>query len=278
MDLDEKRFFVHNKEAEIRSANLPFEVRKPGARGRVITLMISIIVIQEEIKPRYFGPILKEFVNDFLNIEDVQAGFSIHNKKEYSEQKAKEIEELFHSFYQDLPEETVIIDKNVRLMVYGLEGAGKTSLIQFMKEHKSQNHTLNIIAKKLLFNNLTLTSWDLPVKRMFGVIWNHYAKIQDGFIFMIDASKPECFQEARAELFKVSRHIVKEGLPLLILFNKADIAHHSLEALINIFKFSELKLKKYKIFLISIDKGFNIFESFEWFANRILHEILKTWE
>lgn len=281
MDLDEDKFFVHD-EAEISSANYPFEVKRIGSRGGFMMLMISVILVNEEIKPKYFRPVLKEFVNDFLSIEDVQEGIKTYNNKIVSTEKANEIEELFYSFYSDLPEETVIIDKNIRVMVYGLPGAGKTSLITQLQENLfSREYSSNITAKKLFFNNLTMTSYDLPVKHMFGKIWNHYVQTQDGFIFMIDSSNPTEFNMVADQLAKVSNYVIHQNLPLLILFNKADACRITLEELkeqFNIIELGSTGFKKFNAFLVSVIDKQGIFESFEWLANKILKKILKTWK
>jgi len=273
MDLEEKGRFFHDLE-DIRTINQSFEISRKEARGGVETFMASIMLINEEIKPKYFKPIIQEFIERFKNIEDVLNGMDLRtNKDTYSEEKAREVREFFYSFYMDLPEETVLIDKNVRIMIFGLHEAGKTTLVNRLEGALlSRKYNRNVTAKKLFFHNLTMTTYDLPVKDMFGKLWNHYIRTQDGFIFVIDASNQEQLEDAIAELHKIGRVVEEQGDPLLILFNKMDQLDTPREKLLERI---HLKVKPHHCFFTSLLNNEQVFESFEWLANKILRNILR---
>jgi GTPase SAR1 family protein len=107
---------------------------------------------------------------------------------------------------------------------------------------------------------------------MFGKLWNHYIRMQDGFIFVIDASNQDELEDAMVELHKIARVVEEQGDPLLILFNKMDEVDTPVEELLERI---HLKVKPHHFFFTSVLNNEQVFESFEWLANKILRNILR---
>lgn len=279
MDLDEEDFFIYN-EGDYDSANLGFEVYQKGARGAYEMYMISLVLKDEEIELERFENMLQEFTKSFKSIQSVNAAFSnTETDIELKNRKSQEVEELFRSFYDDLPEETVLFDRNARIMLTGLKNSGKSTLIQNIQKNMFENSFSRYkAAKTLFFNNLTITNYDLPVKRFLDKIWKSYVKRQDGFVFVIDSTDEKNFKNACNQLSFVIDFISNPRKPILVLFNKIDKENTDLDFLIEQFHLKKLKKRhrRVKWYLISAKTRTGIFPSFEWLANRIFTNILQN--
>ncbi|MHA1149480.1 MAG: ADP-ribosylation factor-like protein [Promethearchaeota archaeon] len=276
MDLDEDEMDLFEFEhQEFNTANIRFNLKSKEARGGVDMFMISLILYKEEIEPQNFKDALYCFIEDFGNIHDVTLGVN-PRREDFSEEKFEEIKNFFYSFHSDLPEETILFDKNIKILVIGCPNAGKTTFINSLRDniYSFKRFKRNITAKRLFFNNLRMTTYDLPRKKEFGKIWIHYLHTRDGFIFTIDVSDSIKFPEINRELHKISEFAQKDGKPLLILLNKIDIIERSIEEILDELGILNLPTKKVKYFPVSVTKKDGIFEAFDWIANKILKNIL----
>ncbi len=277
MDLNENGFFTHDHEGN-NSANLTFEIRSKGARGGVDGFMISIVLVQETINPRIFKDVLEGFVKELNQIDKPYMGIRVkEGDDDEAQQKAEEIQNLFFDFYEDLPEETVLMDRNAQIMVFGLKNAGKTTLIENLRGNmlNGQKFKTDLKAKRLLFANLTITSYDMPIKRIFRELWGHYMDNQDGFVFVIDASDPKRLNEVKNELYLLKKILEKQRLPLLVIFNKIDLEHPNIGSLIQQLDLKNYGFHKFKCFETSAITNDGIFLSFNWIATKILNKIYK---
>lgn len=279
MDLDEKDFFIYN-EGEYDSANLGFEVYQKDARGAYEMYMISLVLKDEEIELGRFESVLQEFPKHFKAIRDVNAAFSNKTRDiDLKNRKLKEAEDLFTSFYDELPQETVLFDKNARIMLTGLKNAGKSTLIHNIRRSMfERTFSRYKTAKILFFNNLTITNYDLPVKRFQDKIWDFYVERQDGFAFVIDSSDEKNIKNACNQLEFLIDCISNPQIPILVLLNKVDKNTDDFEYFMEKFQLKAIKKKhkRLKWFLISAKTRTGIFSSFEWLANRIFTDILQN--
>ncbi|MHA1291401.1 MAG: ADP-ribosylation factor-like protein [Promethearchaeota archaeon] len=272
MDLEEEGFFVHVLDDSI-SGNLSFEIKRRGARGGIEMFMVSLLLYKEFLNPMLLEDVLKEFVKEFNEIEDVYKGINVKKKEDNIKvQKAEEIKDFFYSFYQDLPEETIFMDKNAGILVFGLLNSGKTTLITSFKELLLEKKKLPNIsnAERFFFFNLAITTYDLPIKRKFGELWKYYIKTIDGLVYVIDASKPDKFEEAKSQLYLITEHIKDKSIPLLILFNKKDIKNLEIQEAIANLELQKLDFRSIKCFETCALTKEGIKKAFDWLAKKIL--------
>ena len=277
MDLNEHGFFTHEHE-DYNTANLTFELRSKGARGGVDGFMISLVLYNETISPRIFRDVLEDFVKELTQIKDVYKGIRVRDESDTEANRiADEIKTLFYDFFEDLPEETVLIDRNAQILVFGLKNAGKTTLVKNLRGNmlNNQKFKTDLKAKRLLFANLTITTYDMPIKRIFRELWGHYMDTQDGFVFVIDASDSTQLNAVKNELYLLQKIIEKRRLPLLIVFNKIDLEHLDIDSQINSLDLKKYDFPKYKCFETSAITNEGIFLAFNWIATKILNKIYR---
>ena len=126
------------------------------------------------------------------------------------------LNQLFHSFG----------NRDVRILMLGLDAAGKTTILYKLK----LNETVNTIPT-IGFNvetvsptkNLSFTVWDVGGQEKIRPLWRHYFQMTQGLIFVVDSSDRERFHEAKEVLFGVLGDVEMAGVPLVVIANKQDL-------------------------------------------------------
>ncbi len=117
--------------------------------------------------------------------------------------------------------------KKISLFIFGLDRAGKTTIIEFLRQKKfiPQNRpTLGVQISQLIFQNLQLEVFDAGGQANVRSQWEIYLQKPHVLVFVIDATDKDQkrIQEARGELDRILRNPRVSGIPLLVLVNKID--------------------------------------------------------
>ena len=112
-----------------------------------------------------------------------------------------------------------------KILMIGLSGAGKTTILYKMKEGKivSSVSTMGFNVEELQYKNAKFTIWDVGSGNMQAFV-RHYYVNTEAVIFVVDSSDEEGIEIARTNLLL---HLEQEELkkcPLLVLANKSDVA------------------------------------------------------
>ena len=77
---------------------------------------------------------------------------------------------------------------NRRLLMLGLDNAGKTSLLYKMKlgEIHKTVPTIGFNVENIKYKKLDLVVWDIGGQDRLRPLWKHYFEGMDGIIFMVD--------------------------------------------------------------------------------------------
>ncbi|XP_076757086.1 E3 ubiquitin-protein ligase TRIM23 isoform X2 [Xylocopa sonorina] len=115
---------------------------------------------------------------------------------------------------------------DLRVVILGLDGAGKTSILSAMRGitlSQPPIPTIGFNVEILQYKNLVFTLWDVGGQQKFRPLWKHYYHNTQAVIFVVDASDRSRFEEAQNELSKiVNERELKDAL-FLIYANKQDI-------------------------------------------------------
>ena len=111
LTLDEKDFFIYDYET-FKTANLKFTVPSIMERVEYEELMISVVIINENISPKIFQSILKKFKEELKNIKNLCEG--LYNSSEEGAAKILEIKEILLKYYQAINDiEGIKLDINL---------------------------------------------------------------------------------------------------------------------------------------------------------------------
>lgn len=116
-------------------------------------------------------------------------------------------------------------DKEAKLLVLGLDNAGKTTLLkQLSKEDpKGTEPTQGFNVKTLNHDGFKLNVWDIGGQKKIREYWVNYYDNVDGIVFLIDSSDEERVKECK-ETFMFLMDVDKlEKVPILVFANKQDL-------------------------------------------------------
>ena len=163
--------------------------------------------------------------------------------------------------------------KDVRILIVGLDGAGKTTMLYLLKtgEKVQTIPTIGFNVETLYYGGLSFTVWDVGGQDKIRVLWKHYYQNTDGLIFVVDSNDEDRIEDAAEELKKMLAEEELVKCPVLILANKQDIdgclKPEVVEEKIGI---KEYVGRIYHVEGISAVKKSGIKEGLDWIAGVIL--------
>jgi len=124
--------------------------------------------------------------------------------------------------------EHLLKKEELHLLVLGLDGAGKSTLVEKMKEMHGLPGlewdkilpTVGLNVGRIDACNALLIFWDLGGQVGLRSIWDKYFDEAHGVVFVVDAADAARLADSKAALDKVLGHRDLVSAPLLVLANK----------------------------------------------------------
>ena len=115
--------------------------------------------------------------------------------------------------------------KDVRMLMVGLDAAGKTTILYQLKmgENVKTIPTIGFNVETLDYKGLNFTVWDVGGQDKIRVLWRHYYQNTDGLIFVVDSNDRERIDEAAEELKKMLGEEELKDCVVLVMANKQDL-------------------------------------------------------
>jgi len=118
-------------------------------------------------------------------------------------------------------------NKRARILLLGLDAAGKTTILYKLKlnENVTTIPTIGFNVEEVTpMKNVTFTMWDVGGQEKIRPLWRHYYQGSEGLLFVVDSSDVQRVAEARDEIFSVLKdEAMDQGVPAVILANKQDL-------------------------------------------------------
>ncbi|KAH7924223.1 Arf-domain-containing protein [Leucogyrophana mollusca] len=114
--------------------------------------------------------------------------------------------------------------KDVRILMIGLDAAGKTTILYKLKlgEVVTTVPTIGFNVETVEYKHITFTVWDVGGQTAIRRLWKYYYQGTQGIVFVVDANDGERVSEARNELREITDDDELRGCALLVLANKQD--------------------------------------------------------
>lgn len=121
--------------------------------------------------------------------------------------------------------DSLLGSKDRRILILGLDNAGKTTLLYKLNlgESISTIPTIGFNCEKIRYKNIELTCWDIGGQKKIRQLWHHYFEGADAVIFVVDSSDRRRISEAKTELLELCSHRHLRDAVILIYANKQDL-------------------------------------------------------
>ena len=115
--------------------------------------------------------------------------------------------------------------KDVRILMVGLDAAGKTTILYQLKmgETVKTIPTIGFNVETLDYKGLNFTVFDVGGQDKIKVLWKHYYQNTDGLIFVVDSNDRDRIEDASEELKKMLAEEELKDCPVLVYANKEDL-------------------------------------------------------
>merc|ERR1712054_615370 len=158
-------------------------------------------------------------------------------------------------------------DKEVRVLMLGLDNGGKTSILKRLSDeditHIMPTQGFNI--KSLLHEGFKLNVWDIGGQKTIRPYWKNYFENTDALIYVVDSSDRRRLEEAAEELAELLEEDKLTGIPVLIFANKTDlISAVPQEEVIETMQLMDIKDRPWQIQPSSAKTGVGLQEGMEW--------------
>jgi ADP-ribosylation factor protein 1 len=178
---------------------------------------------------------------------------------------------LFQKFFSN---------KEVRIVMVGLDAAGKTTILYKLKlgEVITTIPTIGFNVETVEYRNINFTVWDVGGQDKIRKLWRHYYQNTQAVIFVVDSNDRDridasCGYEglsACGELEKLLENDELKDALLLVFANKQDLPNAmKVQEITEKLRLNEIRDRQWFIQGASAPTGDGIFEGLDWLTNTI---------
>lgn len=163
--------------------------------------------------------------------------------------------------------------KDVRMLMVGLDAAGKTTILYQLKmgETVKTIPTIGFNVETLDYKGLNFTVWDVGGQDKIRVLWKHYYQNTDGLIFVVDSNDRDRIDDSAEELKKMLGEEELKDCVVLIMANKQDLSGAiSPNEITDKLGMSQLKGRQWLVQGTSATTGQGLKEGLDWMAGVLL--------
>jgi GTPase SAR1 family protein len=286
MDLASKGFFGHNfqgidRQNSFNTANYVFEIPNPKSRGRVELLMLALIP-DENVPLNSFQSELETCANKFKAVPQIYKG--LYCNSERAEPDSKDFDNQITQLLQnclDRCQKIVAAQSVGRLVFYGLQAVGKTSIIRRITgscDDLDTKPTLGMQVVKSVISSMTCMVYDLGGQERIRKLWFDKPLNPTAIVYVLDSTaEPSFTTQERQEFDRVmtyhfiqNKEKIKNQTPVLILANKIDLNPNLKESdVVKMLDPARYNIN-YKIGLISALKNTGLDELFKWLVSAVM--------
>ncbi|KAJ0116429.1 hypothetical protein J7T55_007409 [Diaporthe amygdali] len=161
--------------------------------------------------------------------------------------------------------------KEIRILILGLDNAGKTTLLYRLKigEVVTTIPTIGFNVESVTYKNLNFNVWDLGGQTSIRPYWRCYYANTAAVIFVVDSTDIERLQTAADELAAMLNEEELKDAALLVFANKQDQpgakgAGDISQAL----RLGELRDRNWSIMACSAVDGSGVTEGMDWLVTK----------
>ncbi|KAI5694090.1 hypothetical protein M8J76_002593 [Diaphorina citri] len=158
-------------------------------------------------------------------------------------------------------------EKELRILILGLDNAGKTTILKTLASedisHITPTQGFNI--KSVQSEGFKLNVWDIGGQRKIRPYWRNYFDNTDILIYVIDSADVKRFEESGFELHELLSDEKLTGVPLLVYANKQDLLGDMAQAM-NLHRIQD---RPWQIQACSATQCEGIKEGMDWISQNV---------
>ncbi|KAH0520113.1 ADP-ribosylation factor-like protein 8A [Microtus ochrogaster] len=117
--------------------------------------------------------------------------------------------------------------EEMELTLVGLQYSGKTTFVNVIASgqfNEDMIPTVGFNMRKITKGNVTIKLWDIGGQPRFRSMWERYCRGVSAIVYMVDAADQEKIEASKNELHNLLDKPQLQGIPVLVLGNKRDLA------------------------------------------------------
>ncbi|KAF8069368.1 ARF1 [Scenedesmus sp. PABB004] len=166
----------------------------------------------------------------------------------------------------------LIAKKEMRILMVGLDAAGKTTILYKLKlgEIVTTIPTIGFNVETVEYKNISFTVWDVGGQDKIRPLWRHYFQNTQGLIFVVDSNDRDRIGEARDELHRMLNEDELRDAVLLVFANKQDLPNAMNAAEItDKLGLHSLRQRHWYIQSTCATSGEGLYEGLDWLSQNI---------
>lgn len=163
-------------------------------------------------------------------------------------------------------------DKEARILVLGLDNAGKTTALKRLADeditHTMPTQGFNI--KSVVHEGFKLNVWDIGGQKTIRPYWRNYFDQTDALVYVIDCADRRRIDETGVELQALLEEEKLAGVPVLIFANKKDLMNAmSPDELTEVLHLHDIRDRTWHIQHCSAKTSEGLQDGMEWLVKNI---------
>lgn len=159
-----------------------------------------------------------------------------------------------------------------RILLLGLDAAGKTTLLYKMKVGEAVHTvpTIGFNVEEVKFKNVTMNIWDVGGQHTIRPLWRYYYQGASAVVFVVDSADSERLEEAKQTLESVLSDDSLRDATLLVYANKQDLPKAATVAeLADGLGLSSMYNRQWHVQAACAVSGDGIYEGFDWLSSAL---------
>ena len=159
--------------------------------------------------------------------------------------------------------------KDVRILMVGLDAAGKTTILYKLKlgEVVTTIPTIGFNVETVEYKNISFTVWDVGGQDKIRPLWRHYYQNTQGLIFVVDSNDRDRVDAARDEMHRMLNEDELRDAILLVFANKQDLPNAmSAAEMTDKLGLNGLRHRQWYIQATCATTGDGLYEGLDWLS------------
>jgi ADP-ribosylation factor protein 1 len=162
--------------------------------------------------------------------------------------------------------------QDMRLLMVGLDAAGKTTILYKLKlgEVVTTIPTIGFNVETVEYKNIAMTVWDTGGRGKIRPLWRHYYQNTRGVIIVVDSNDRERLDEAREEMQRMLSEDELHNAPVLVFANKQDLPNAmGMAEMTEKLQLHSIRNRHWHIQATCATTGDGLYEGLDWLSNTL---------